>query len=104
MINQVSIFNSTFDSHLIPKLSEEVEVLIIRKCRMDFKMSVEIFGMGLKTVELPYCRLKYLPIIKSQYLQKLNVSNNEISEILELPNKCLKLLDIRNNKIVRITR
>jgi len=67
-------------------------------------MNVEIFGMGLKTVELPYCRLKHLPIIKSIYLQKLNVSNNEISEILELPNKGLKMLDIRNNKIVRITR
>ena len=104
MISQISIFNSTFDKHILPIIDEEVQALIIRKCRMDFKPNIEIFGVGLKSVELPYCHLIQLPLIHSQHLQKLNVSNNEICEIVEIVNKDLKLLDIRNNKIVRITR
>ena len=57
---------------------DHVEAFIIRKCKMVFGISLGLDGRCLKIVEISYCNIREMPIICSDVIEKINLSNNLI--------------------------
>ena len=75
-VSQLLVNQSVLPEEL-PCFPDNIEVATFKQCTFPKCVSL-MYGNNLRIVELPYCRISQVPVVKSNFLRKLNLSHNVI--------------------------